>query len=421
MMLMPEDRMRRFINLLQVLFVASASLAASTVSRAATPLLPVCSWPFEATGSGITNVGTPDTNATYWVMPLDTGRWKAMTIHGTYPRARFFNFTTYTSKGSVISTVYDADISPDSGSTNPFATQNATGASQYTVTVGESTGGANTLQVAGSRLVFVVFRLYVPDMGLDRTGGVGLPSVTLTGFNGSTKSLQPCPFASAETSLGSMIILLGTSGFADAASFLQTFLEAANQRGLVTGICNPATPSPTPVLFAPSTLNPNFFPDPPTTYLETQGFCYQANKIVVIRGKAPVFPNTYNGGSIFEPAFDEQIQLRYWSMCNNDRVVPYPVLGCSADFATQLDSNQEYTYVVSADPAPPSWLPKTATWLPWGDTTIPKNLIFRSTLPVNFQPAGDYMPMGVFCDETTFIDQGWQACFSAAGIAVPTD
>ena len=62
----------------------------AAVGHAATPILPVCSWPFEVTGQGITNVATPDTNATYWVMPLDLSRWQAMVIHGQYPNARFF-------------------------------------------------------------------------------------------------------------------------------------------------------------------------------------------------------------------------------------------------------------------------------------------------------------------------------------------
>ena len=34
------------------------------------------------------------------------------------------------------------------------------------------------------------------------------------------------------------------------------------------------------------------------------------------QGKSPGFPNTYPlpplGGSVFQPAFDDQIQLRYW-------------------------------------------------------------------------------------------------------------
>ena len=66
------------------------------------------------------------------------------------------------------------------------------------------------------------------------------------------------------------------------------------------------------------------------------------------------------------------IQLRYWSMCNNVRVVPHPVVGCQADFETRRDQNQFYTYVVSNDPGPPPWLPAGANWIPWGPTTPSK-------------------------------------------------
>src|SRR5690242_2123226 len=95
---------------------------APAVSLAAAPILPVCSWPFEVTGQGITNVATPDTNATYWVMPLDLSRWRAMVIHGQYPDARFFNLSTYAANGSFIDSIYDQQIVPDPGSVNPFAT-----------------------------------------------------------------------------------------------------------------------------------------------------------------------------------------------------------------------------------------------------------------------------------------------------------
>jgi hypothetical protein len=36
--------------------------------------------------------------------------WKATVIHGTYRQARFFNFNTYTATGSLIGTLYDAQI-----------------------------------------------------------------------------------------------------------------------------------------------------------------------------------------------------------------------------------------------------------------------------------------------------------------------
>jgi hypothetical protein len=131
----------------------------------------------------------------------------------------------------------------------------------------------------------------------------------------------------------------------------------------------------------------------------------------VLRGKAPVFPNTYVGGTVFEPAFDDAIQLRYWSMCNNVGVPPNPVVACAADAMTELDENQFYTYVVSNDPAPPPL--SGVTWLPWGPTSFPITLIFRTILPEKgFMPA-DYVPMGVLCDQSQFIMKGWQGCFAA--------
>jgi hypothetical protein len=123
---------------------------------------------------------------------------------------------------------------------------------------------------------------------------------------------------------------------------------------------------------------------------------------------------------VFQLAFDDGIQLRYWSMCNNVGVIPYPAVACQADAMTNLDANEFYTYVVSNDPAPPSWLPAGATWLPWGPTSLPITLIFRNILPENgLTPADNYQPTpptGVFCNEATLISQGWQGCFAAAGI-----
>lgn len=388
-------------------------------SHAAVPRLPVCSWPFESNGHGLTNIATPDTHATYWVMPLDTAHWRAMVVHGIYPATPFFNFTTYTATGSLIDTLFDADIAPDPGSTNPFQTSGASGPENYTITISAGKPGAgNFLSSAGTPLVWVVFRVYLPDKGLDATGGAGLPAVTLIDTGGNTHVLQPCPFAEAETSLGGMIILLRANGFTDAANFVQRILTLATQFPPGISSCSAGPPGPTAVPFAMAP-GPEFFPNPQTIYLETSGFCAQANKIVVVRGKAPVFPNTYMGGSVFQPAFDSQIQLRYWSMCNNDNVIPDPVVACQADVMTNLDANQFYTYVVSHDPAPPPWLPAGATWLPWGATGIPKNLIFRNVLPENnFIVGGDYVPIGAFCDQAQFIAQGWQGCFAAAGLKV---
>ena len=269
------------------------------------------------------------------------------------------------------------------------------------------------MRLAPGRVSFVVYRLYVPDQGVDRTGRVGLPAVSVVDANGNARNLRPCPFTDTEASLSSLIILLRVNGLNDAANFLQRIL-LASQRPLFPARCIPGETGAA-VSFAPATLNTDFFANPVTTYLETPSLCLEAGKTLVVRGKAPVFPDTYVGRSVFEPAFDTTIQMRYWSMCQNDRVIPYPVIGCQADFATERDQAQFYTYVVSDDPAPPPWLPAGATWLPWGDTTVPKNLIFRVTLPEN-SAVTDFAPKGAFCDEALLTSQGWQGCFTAAGV-----
>jgi hypothetical protein len=112
-------------------------VTAIPLNQATAQSLHLCSWPFEVTGHGITNVATPDTNATYWVMPLDTNLWNRVIIEGQYPEARFFNFTIYQETGSLVDTILDASIAPDSGSVNPFAVKVGDGhPNTYTIQVG---------------------------------------------------------------------------------------------------------------------------------------------------------------------------------------------------------------------------------------------------------------------------------------------
>ena len=127
-------------TLFRIGLTVSAVIFSDQVAHAAVPLLPVCSWPVESTGQGFLNVATQDTNTTYWFMPIDTRRWKSVTIHGTYPNARFFNFATYGPTGLLIDTLFDEDIAPDPGNGNPFQISTATGSNVYTVTVGPGQG-----------------------------------------------------------------------------------------------------------------------------------------------------------------------------------------------------------------------------------------------------------------------------------------
>jgi hypothetical protein len=128
-----------------------------------------------------------------------------------------------------------------------------------------------------------------------------------------------------------------------------------------------------------------YFPNSANKYIAIPGLCLEPDRIVVVRGKGAVFPDSYDGGSIWDP---NGVMLRYWSMCNNNEGTPYPVVACQADQFTQLDDQGYYTYVLSEPESgrgnmtgAPSWLPADATWLPWGSRTTPNILIFRNMLP----------------------------------------
>ena len=167
-------------------------------SQAAPPLS--CAWPLETTGVGATNVAYPDTDATYWTMPFDSTTAAAMRISGRFPAARFMSFTAYDAEGGEAVALIDEDVVPATGS-NPFTPQGAGGSGgTYTVTVVGPSGppGANTL-VLPTAVGWVLLRVYVPDEGLDRNGGVPLPQIVLEDADGEVRPLPLCPSNTAQT------------------------------------------------------------------------------------------------------------------------------------------------------------------------------------------------------------------------------
>ena len=441
-----------------------------STSAAAAQGIPACSWPLETTGTGPTNVAYPDTDATYLPMPFDASRWKKLIITGTYPEARFMSFITYDAKGAAVDSLVDVAINPDRHSKNPFRRGRAgdghrrehTFGQKYTITIsrdGKAAKSGNHLGVADSNPGWVIYRIYIPDKGEDRQGGVDLPTVTLVAHDGSLHPLSPCPHDNFATAVQNLIASLQDNGFADAADFLAMKVAEGDDGGAGPGgaVC-----APDQVAFAIPQNTGGYFPNPANKYIAAPNLCFQPNRIIVVRGKGAPFPDTYNGAPVWQPVEPfKKVALRYWSMCNNAQEQPYPVVACQADWATKLDSQGFYTYVMSEDesgmkpPAPPDWLPPDATWLPWGSMDVPNILLFRNMLPASsfrqsIQAAeaagctfdnepgtpvpykdivdagqcahgvmGAYYPVAVYCDTALFIAHGWRGCFAAADTAVP--
>lgn len=429
--------------ILSPVVLALAFLCSPGISMAQSLPTPTCAWQFEWTPSGLGNWFWPDTGNRWWYMPIDP-QWQKVTITAKYPKARFFSFAVY--DGAPVSTgladhLFDAQIVPNPGSVNPFATtdsssRSADGSQDYTMTVTRTDSMANNMLRLHANTGWLVYRLYLPNAGEGSMGGVPLPSMSITDAGGQTTALPPCPVSNRQSELAPL-----------QPQFIPALLENPT----------PTPPVPDHIWFSPiPEPAPRFLPNPDNKYLISFFMSdYDPKRILVVRGKMPGFPDTYhNGAPISKPApgFDT-IQLRYWSMCLGSLVSPMPIEGCAVDASTPLDENGFYTVVISNDVLRPDWLPPQVVWIPWGDEKmVPKTIFLRNTLPssdfsqsaqnaiakgcgVNFnfptppthdaiteagqctqQVMGDYYPVAAWCDRSDFRSGGWSACFSRLGI-----
>ncbi len=414
--------------------VALAMLVSPSAARAQNSR--GCAWPLEWSPEGIGNWAIPDTYARWWVMPFDN--YQTMTIKGTYPNARFFSFAAYNTNSLKMSAglaghLYDVEIRPDPGSVNPFAEPGA-GNGTYTVVIsraGQSSGNAITVS---SDFAWVVFRLYVPGPdpslgGRSLMGGVPLPTISVTG-NGGSQQLQPC---SPVNRLDDVNVFRG----------MLFPVDLSGSEG---------TLSSDQLWFAPPRVPPPaLLPNPDGNYMAMlPGDTYQPGRIIVIHGKAPGFPNTFEGSPIWVPARGfRTVDMRYWSLCEVDFMLPLSSPACATDLTTTVEGGY-YTIVISDDLFRPDWLKPNVNWMPWGDEQYPKMLILRNVLttdnfPYSIQKAitadctfnfnfpsipdrnevdtagqcaqgvmGDYYPVAVWCDKATFVAGGVRACLKAS-------
>ncbi|GAA4488576.1 hypothetical protein GCM10023094_48680 [Rhodococcus olei] len=382
-----------------------------------------CGWQFMSNATTL-NIAFPDANATYWVLPYALAGDDRIELSGWYPYARYMSLNTYGTNFDTVDTLRDNQIAPEPGSGNPFADPAATGlpAAQRrwhaTVTTGAADHTRNEISAlptgAGAQRVpvgFLIIRVYVPDDPRSAAGGVPLPEVSLTRA-GRTASVPTCttPFDPATVTAGPL-------GAAATTAFDKVIAGAAS--GAFPGNVPEAT-------FVNPASTAGLFPNGDNKYVGA-GLTYQPGRIVVVRGRAPSYPDTRAGTPPTEPGTD----VRYWSMCQNDMVSPYPVVACAADFQTAVDESGYYTYVVAVPGEVPAHAAAdpTVTVLPWGSTGVAKKVLFlRHMLPsAQFYPQsvqasqaagadpattmGEYYPRATYCSADTYRSGGWRACF----------
>jgi hypothetical protein len=396
----------------------------------------VCAWPAEVAIDAM-NVAYPEKNASYFIMPYMLSPGQSLVFEGVYPFARFSSLTTYFGLGAegggieTLDWLRDSEIAPNEGSVNPAIDMDAPddpAQRQWTVRLtgilpidgatpvatpasGENTIAAHPEGITG-HLGILAIRLYVPDDPTDVTGGVGLPALSLEGADGTRRTLAECTMQ--EEQLWTNVLL----------QLVLANVAAADR-----------LPLPPSSDAAPEWVHariPGLAPNPDNRYLITP-IAWEPERIVVIRGKAPTFPDTRAGESQALPA-----DVRFWSFCTGSNTIDppmaYPTTDCIGDSTIPLDDDGFYIIVVSQleDQPANATAENGIAWLQGGDPTLSDIVGLRHLLPssgfldqsVSAVPEltpgaaeeimGPYSPQTVYCDTATFEEGGVDACFAAS-------
>ena len=409
------------------------------------------------------NIIWPDSHTDYPVSTDTIPAGGKIVLHGQFPHSRFFSFTATSTLGVLRAFLYDVNIKPDPGSTNPFmpgADRTAKHRS-YTVTVvdqpdpGPGHRQPNTLyagvtgQAPGAGPFVVAERVYLPDRGRDFSGGVGEPAASYVAANGATSTGQAACTALSTKPGASNLLNINPILFPE--SKIQQLLALSK---------SPEHPAVDPTVWykywTPQRLFEPFYAgtslagqipslptkgtglgaNPANNYVtawldRTFGPNHNGHNIAVLHGKLPSTPATYAG----EARMQGGTQLRYWSMCNSEGLPSGKTTGpCLADEETPINAQRDYTIVVSL----PQDRPKNATdkcgvaWMNWGTTgdgyTRPRStLLIMRNLATVAHPAfpnavqnisvpgtekhvmGPYLPSVIYTTAVQFQKHGCQA------------
>lgn len=418
--------------------LAALLLAAALGGAPAAATDSSCAWPGQLDSTAF-NVAYPDQYAHYWLTALPAVPGARLEIRGTFPWSRYMSFITYTERFEGIESLHDAQIVPDAGSINPFLPGAARYGPQprtYTVRVvfGREdqpqpntvyTTSADETKTASSFLV--AYRVFRADEQFalvnDRTGGAGLPTMTMVMPDGSRLEVPECTIPGtppndvnrdiAETDIPGPGSPLG-GGFEKPVwhkfyNLPDSVLTATENPRTGTTLSGAARPS------ARMLPKGGFVDNPDNNYIFAFVNHFSFGPIVVITGKLPTTPDTYANAATMTSG-----QLRYWSLCSN-HAPTQRYYACLVDDEVVTDAGGNYTIVVSTADNRPAKATAVCgvTWLAGGPTND-KVLILRNMLPdPGFAEAiqrADHTPASV---EATLRDYYPTARYSTVGAFVP--
>jgi hypothetical protein len=424
-----RNRIARSLRMLLSVAAAGGMVTAVPAGAAepADPNTGGCHW--GGTDPALFNVLYPDENANYWATfePTHVPGLRYQIV-GEFPHSRFMSFNVY--NGAPMDHLYDQEIAPDPGSRNPFMlnANRKTRNRSYTIPLIDAPPPADpserqpgALYTGGGQMgtpapsPYFVYRVYLPDRGTGRQGGVRVPEIQAIDPQGNvvTKPLETVPCERTRRAVTDPL-----------AGPVQGTIKGSDPTG-VSGAHHPRAADP-PQWSATTGLTDAYYKritgeKPPVrggpmsnednTYIAADT-SISYGRVLAIRAKAPTNPTTYDGDKRMGSG-----DLRYWSICQNDQELRY--VACLNDERIPVDDDGFFVVAVSGPRDRPA---NAANWIPWGPESEGR-LMFRQQLPSPaFYPVsakyaeehekltgddlagvmGPYLPQSVYCSKARF-------------------
>lgn len=332
------------------------------------------------------NIAYPDESAVYWVGAYQAVPGMRLRLDGEFPHARYMSLHVYDGAQRPLDAIADQDIAPEPGSENPFITGARRDAESRSYTAFADFGplpelpadrAPNTVYTGTGQnglpntIGTFLYRVFTPDAGLDETGGVGLPTVTLQTTDGGPAPESMCAELSKPVAPGDLSDQIAESdediplGAGSRASDPVTWRKFTNT---LYGITRSET-------LGQYGGNGGVYSNLHNAYL-VASVSRDYGQVLLTRFRAPTFPETRSGTKRTHTT-----ELRYFSMCQNE-MFTQRFIACRADDQSAIGQDGYVTYVMST----PEHRPATATaecgatWIPWGPSHN-GTLIYRNMLP----------------------------------------
>jgi hypothetical protein len=328
----------------------------------------------------------PDTQNTFSTAWFKLPEGASIVIKGRFPHIRHWSFITYTEDGVPRDGIADAEIDPDAGSSNPFrpGVRRDAEPRNYSVSIvnGEPPAqrAPNTIytRAPATTAIGMHMRNYVPDRGIDWTGGVGVPDVELHLADGKVLKTEEACAATATPQRERQVPLTVTQKAYLGISHLPWM--AADH----TPARNEAVVTMKRFYNREHAMLTAFFPSwLPSDWLakDKGGFWSNLNtrygvsflslsygKVYVAHGKLPKTPRTWNG----DPApLDQDADMRYWSLCTSNAPAAGNIVDCVFDENVRdvLDKDGNYNIVISQAPDRPANATEKCgvSWIEYGN------------------------------------------------------